>query len=70
MKEYSLEKTAQRLLELRDCRTRSGVARAIGISISRLQTYEEGRRKCPPEIQEKIADYYHVRPESIFYTQV
>lgn len=68
MVEYDVEQAAKKLVELRDCRTRTGVARAIGISVSRLQTYEEGRRKCPPDLQKKLADYYGVRPETIFCT--
>ena len=66
MDHYSMERAAKKLIELRDCRTRAGVARALGIGASRLQTYEEGRRKCPDEMQDKIAEYYGVRKEDIF----
>lgn len=66
MDEYNMEYAARKLIELRDCRTRVGVARALGISTSRLQSYEEGRRKCPPEIREKLAAYYGVASDVIF----
>lgn len=66
MDSYNMEYAAKRLVELRDCRTRTGVARAIGISVSRLQTYEEGRRRCPVDVRGKLADYYGVSTESIF----
>ena len=66
MEEYNMEYAAKKLVELRDCRTRAGVARALGISVSRLQSYEEGRRRCPLELREKIAKYYGVRQDDIF----
>lgn len=66
MNEYNVEYAAEKLVELRDCRTRAGVARAIGITVSRLQTYEEGRRRCPVEIQDRLAGYYGVAREDIF----
>lgn len=66
MDEYNMKYAAGKLVELRDCRTRVGVARALGISTSRLQSYEEGRRRCPPEIRKKLAAYYGVEEGDIF----
>lgn len=59
----------KRLKALRGCRTKTGVAREIGISYSALCFYESGERFPSPENQKKLADYYGVTEESLFYTR-
>lgn len=58
--------TGKRLRQLRGIRTRSGVAREIGISYSALAFYERGERNPSWRVRKKLADYYGVPEEFIF----
>ena len=58
--------TAKILRELRGIRTRTGVAREIGISYSMLCKIESGSRVASSEMQQRIADYYGVPVGKIF----
>jgi putative transcriptional regulator len=60
---------AKRLLSLRGDRTREAVANAVGISVSALQMYENGHRIPRDDIKIRIAEFYGVSVESIFYTK-
>lgn len=62
------EKIAQTLITLRGDRSREEVARSIGISVSALQMYENGQRIPKDEIKLKIAQYYGVSVETIFFS--
>ena len=66
-KKATPEEVGKRLTELRGIRTRTGVARATEMSYSALYMYETGQRNPPPERQKRLADYYGVSVESIFY---
>lgn len=56
----------KKLRELRGVRTRTGVARELGISYSGLSFYENGQR-CPSDAtKKKLAEYYGVTVDSIF----
>lgn len=59
----------QRLVELRGIRTRTGVAKALGIGYSSLCNYENGIRIPPDRIKIRIADYYGVPVQDIFFRQ-
>ena len=58
----------KRLRELRGIRTRTGLARELGIPYSTLQSYEDGTRNPPEEFKDKVAKYFGVSKKSIFYT--
>ena len=58
----------QKLRTLRDIRPRSGVARAIGISYNALANYECGMRVPPDDVKVKLADYYKVSIQDLFYS--
>ena len=62
-----MEKAGKKLRELRGIRTRSGVARETGIAYSTLQSYEDGTRTPPGKVKQKLAEYYGVPVESIFF---
>lgn len=63
-------KTAgERLKKLRDIRTRTGVAAAVGCSVSAMAAYESGERVPRDEIKCRIADYYGVTVQSIWYSK-
>ncbi|KHF27819.1 helix-turn-helix transcriptional regulator [Geobacillus kaustophilus] len=62
------EKIAQTLINLRGDRSREEVAKSIGISVSALQMYENGQRVPKDEIKIKIAQYYGVSVETIFFS--
>jgi putative transcriptional regulator len=63
------EKIAEILVTLRGNRSREEVAKALGISVSALQMYENAQRVPKDEIKLKIANYYGVSVESIFFSQ-
>ena len=58
----------KRLRQLRGIRTRCGVARELGISYSALAFYENGDRQPSGPVKKKLADYYGVPVEFIFYS--
>lgn len=59
----------ERLLKLRNSamKTQKDVAKAIGISVSALTMYETGNRIPRDEIKVKLAHYYSVSVERLFY---
>ena len=68
MRDNSTPKTAGQILRrLRGIRTRSGVAKELGISYSALAFYENDQRNPSGRTKKKLADYYGVSVESIFY---
>ena len=62
-------KIGQTLRDLRGKRTIEEVADDIGISTSALTMYELGRRIPRDEIKKKLASYYRMPIEAIFYTE-
>ena len=62
-------KAGKRLRELRGIRTRIGVSRETGIPYSSLESYECSTREPSSAIKEKLASYYGVSVESIFYAK-
>lgn len=60
-------KIAETLLSLRGEKTREEVANALNIAVSTLAMYELGQRVPRDEIKLKIADYYGVDVQSIFF---
>ena len=56
-----------KLRELRGIRTRTGVAKELCLPYSTLQSYEDGTRTPPGRIKKKLADYYGVTVDSIFF---
>lgn len=57
----------ERLRKLRGIRTRVGVASEIGCSVSAMAAYENGDRVPRDEVKCRIADYYGVSVQSIWY---
>ena len=57
----------ERLRKLRGKRTLESVAKDIGISTSALGMYENGQRVPQDHIKMKLAGYYKVSIESIFF---
>jgi putative transcriptional regulator len=58
---------AKKLMDLRGDKSREEVANAINISVSALQMYENAQRIPKDEIKVKIAEYYSVSVQSIFF---
>ena len=56
-----------KLVKLRGTRTQEEIANAIGISISAIGMYETGQRVPRDEIKVKLANYYNVSIESLFF---
>ena len=63
------KRIGERLVRLRGVRTRTGVAREVGIGYSSLCNYENGLRIPPDEIKERLARYYGATVESIFFAE-
>ncbi len=59
--------TGEKLKELRGGRNRDTVAAEIGISSSALGMYECDRRTPRDEIKKKIAGYYNVTVQHLFF---
>ena len=57
----------KRLVALRGARRREEVAKAVGVSFSALCMYETGRRVARDEVKLRLADYYGVPVEDIFF---
>jgi len=57
----------KRLQELRGKKSQEEVANALGISPSAIGMYERGERVPRDEIKIKLAQYFNVGIESIFY---
>ena len=64
-----MAKAGKKLRELRGIRTRRGVSKELSIAYSTLQSYEDGTRTPPGRVQHKLADYYGVPVESIFFAK-
>ena len=60
-------KSSQKLRKLRGKKPRKIVAEGIGVSYSSYMKYERGERKPSDQTKKKIADYYGVPVESIFF---
>ena len=67
-KTVNMVEAGKRLRQLRGIRTRSGVAREVGVSYSALAFYENGKRQPSGRVKKLLADYYGVPVEFIFYT--
>ncbi|PGO67367.1 helix-turn-helix transcriptional regulator [Bacillus cereus] len=61
------ERVAENLINLRNGRSREEVAKAVGISISTLQMYENGQRIPRDNIKIKLANFYGVTVQAIFF---
>lgn len=63
-----MDKASQILKKLRGGTPREKVAKSVGISVSALGMYEQGRRIPRDEVKVKLAKFYGVPIESIFFT--
>ena len=66
-KSVNMAEAGKMLRQLRGIRTRTGVARELSIPYSTLQAYEEGRRTPSGSMKQKLAEYYNVCVEDIFF---
>ncbi len=62
------KKIANKLVKLRGEKSQSEVAKACGISTSAVGMYEKGERIPRDKIKVRLARYFNVSVESIFYT--
>lgn len=61
------KKIAGRLVKLRDEKTQTEVAAAIGVSRAALAMYESGKRIPKDNIKIKLSEYYRQTVQSLFY---
>ena len=57
----------KRLMELRGSKSRSEVAKSIGIATSTLAMYETERRIPRDSVKIALADYYNTTVQKIFF---
>ena len=57
----------KKLVALRGNNTRDEVANSLGISVSALQMYENGQRIPRDEIKLRLASYYGVTVQELFF---
>lgn len=65
--DMNYERVAKNLINLRNEKSREEVARAVGISVSTLQMYENGQRIPRDNIKIKLANFYGVTVQIIFF---
>ncbi|KXH90483.1 MULTISPECIES: helix-turn-helix transcriptional regulator [Bacillus] len=61
------KKVAENLVNLRNGKSREEVAELVGISVSTLQMYENAQRIPRDIIKVKLANFYGVTVQSIFF---
>lgn len=66
-KEVSAKETGERLRKLRASRRQADVAEAVGITTMAISQYELGLRIPQDRIKVKLANFYNVSVESIFF---
>lgn len=59
----------KRLMELRGSKSRSEVAKSIGIATSTLAMYETERRIPRDSVKIALADYYNTTVQKIFFDE-
>lgn len=62
------EKIGQILTVLRGEASREDVAKAVGVSVSAWQMYENGQRIPKDEVKVRIASYFNKTVGEIFYS--
>lgn len=65
--DMNYERVAKNLINLRNEKSREEVAKAVGISVSTLQMYENGQRIPRDNIKIKLANFYGVTVQTIFF---
>ena len=60
-------KIGKKLMELRGAKPKKEVANDLGISLSALSMYEQGKRIPRDEIKIKISEYYNTDIKEIFF---
>lgn len=60
---------AKRLIMLRGEKSQKDVAQAVKISRSALAMYERGERVPRDEIKERLAEYYEMSVQDIFFAR-
>ena len=61
------EEMAKRLVALRGSKKSVEVAKCVGISTTALSNYEQGIRIPRDDVKARLANYYKVPIESIFF---
>ncbi len=61
------EVIAKRLIKLRGDKSREQVAKDLEISVSAIAMYENGARIPRDEMKKRIAQYYGISVEEIFF---
>lgn len=67
MYEVDYKATGKKLKELRGNKTQEEMGRIIGISQNAWDNYEQGIRIPRDEIKVKIANYFNMSIEALFY---
>lgn len=60
---------ARRLIALRGEKTPEEVAKAVGVTTASISDYEQGKRVPNDALKLKMADYFGVQVEQIFFEE-
>ncbi|MNR59027.1 HTH-type transcriptional regulator Xre [compost metagenome] len=63
------ESVGRRLVVLRGDKSREEVSKEVEISVSALQMYENGQRMPKDEIKIRLAAYYSVTVQALFFDE-
>lgn len=61
--------TAEKLVSARGKKSREEVAKAVGVSLSAIAMYENGARIPRDEIKVRLADYFGISVQSLFFDE-
>ncbi len=67
MQEMNAKAIGERLVKLRGSKSQEEVAKAVGISVSALSMYEQGKRIPRDNIKIRLSSYYKKPISTIFY---
>ena len=62
-------RVAKKLVELRGGKSREEVAKAIGITVRALESYENGSRMPRDGVKAQISEYYGLRVDLLFFSE-
>lgn len=64
------KKIGELLIEKRGKKTQGEVAEAIGVSLSAIRHYEQGKRSPKDEIKHRLAKFYQASVQELFFQDV
>lgn len=67
--DLNMQQIAMRLQQARGLESRASVCKAVGVSYSALQMYENGQRLPRPAVMKKLASHYRTTVQALFFDE-